>query len=306
MTSKKILLFLATAFAASSAEARVRILVSLPDFIEVVRGVGGDLVEVDSLLDGTEDAHFVDAVPSFISKAAKADIVCAVGLELEIGWLPKVLAKSGNAKIQKGGKGFCEFGEGVDVLEKHTGPIDRSMGDVHAAGNPHFNLAPLKLAQSAKVILRHLKEADPSNASFYEANAKAFEEKMTLLSQKISTKLASLKGKPLIQFHKEFTYFFEEYGLSSTSAIEEKPGVPPSSARIAQVSKDASSQGVILAIAARHSSSKHLQKFSEISGIPHVKVPSVVQKSDPALNSIEKVQTRIADEILKGAKAVDR
>jgi zinc/manganese transport system substrate-binding protein len=259
-------------------------------------------VEVDSFLDGTEDPHFVDAVPSFITKAARADVVCSVGLDLEIGWLPRVLAKSGNAKVQRTGAGSCEFGRSVSVLEKPSGPLDRSMGDVHAGGNPHFYLSPSKLAESAGEVLRVLKRTDPANAHTFAANAKSFEVRMFALKQKLSARLAPLRGKLLIQFHKEFTYFFSEYGLMDGGAIEEKPGVPPSSVRIAQVSKEAKVRGVVLAVGAHHTPTKHLQKLSEVSGVPYVKLPSGVLKRDPSLDSIEKLQMRLADGLLRGAK----
>lgn len=302
MISKKLFLVLIFFSTGIYSHARVRVLVTLPDFIEVVRAIGGERVEVDSLLDGTEDPHFVDAVPSFISKAAKADMLCAVGLDLEIGWLPKVLSKSANRKIQRGGKGFCELGKSITALEKHTGHVDRSMGDVHAAGNPHFNLSPVKIAESSQEILRVLTEIDPEGAKQFEINSRRFNERMMSLKQEIVSKLIPLKGKALIQFHKEFTYFFEEYRLTGDTAIEEKPGVPPSSARIAQVSNEAKIKKIVLAIGAPHSSTKHLEKFSEISGIPYIKVPSGVQKEDTSADTIWKLQNRLADDLLRATQ----
>jgi zinc/manganese transport system substrate-binding protein len=302
ISKKRILLFGAFFSLSATANSPIKVLVTLPDFIEMVKEIGGMRVEVDSFLDGSEDPHFVDAVPSFIAKASKADVVCAVGLELEIGWLPKVLSKSGNAKVQQGGKGFCELGRNVNVLEKLTGPADRSMGDVHGAGNPHYNLSPTKLIEASSELLRVLKKNDPSGAALFETNAKIFAEKMTTLKHDIATRLEPLKGKPLIQFHKHFVYFFEEYGLSTVGAIEEKPGVPPSSARLVQVSNYAKTQNVVLAIGELNSPTKHLAKFSEISGIPYIKIPAIVQKQNPNLDRIAELQAYLASELLKAAK----
>ena len=302
----KYCLFILLLFFSLAAEAKVKVIVTLPDFIEIVKDIGGDQVEVESFLDGTEDPHFVDAVPSFITQAARADVVCAVGLELEVGWLPKVLSKSGNAKVQPGGQGFCELGRGVDVLEKSSGQVDRSMGDVHAGGNPHFNLSPTKLIEGSKEVLRVLKKVSVENAQLFDVNAKKFEAKMSALRAEIATMLQPINAKRFIQFHKEFTYFFNEYDLTSYGAIEEKPGVPPSSARIAQVSTEAKIQGVVLALGAFHTPKRHLEKFTEISGIPHIKIPGGVQRNNKNLNSIEKVQNHIANELLKNREGASR
>ncbi len=302
MTFKKKLFLVFLAFSSlysEASEAKIKVLVTLPDFIEIVNEIGADRVEADSFLDGTEDPHFVDAIPSFINKAARADVVCAVGLDLEIGWLPKVLSKSGNAKIQQGGPGFCEVSKNVQVLDKATGAVNRSMGDVHAGGNPHYHLSPTQLIAGSKEILRILKTMSPHNSATFERNAKNFESRMSSLKTTIALKLQLLKSRPLIQFHKEFSYFFDEYGLTSNGAIEEKPGVPPSSARIAQISQEAKSQDVLLAVGALHTPSKHLEKFTEISGIPHIKVSAGVQKFNKDINSIEKLQRHLAEELLE-------
>ena len=299
MNFRNLAFLLLSILCVPSAVAKTKVLVTLPDFIEVVRALGGDTVEVDSLLDGREDPHFVDALPSFVTKASKADVVCSVGLDLEIAWLPKVLAKSGNAKVQSGGSGFCELGRSVNVLEKATSPVDRSMGDVHAAGNPHFYLSPSALIESSREVLRVLTKADPKNAMLFETNAKLFAEKMMALKALIQSKLVPVQSAVLIQYHKEFSYFLSEYGLKSVGSIEEKAGVPPSAARIVAVSSEAKAARVALALGALHSSTAHLLKFTEVSGVKAVKVPAGVQKNDQRFDSIAKVQAALADELLK-------
>lgn len=272
---------------------------TLPDFVQLGQEIGGEFVTVDSFLDGSEDPHFVDAVPSFISKAAKADVVCSAGLDLEIGWLPKVLAKSSNAKIQPGGKGFCEFGRTVYAAEKPLGSVDRSHGDVHAAGNPHFYLSPTHMTQASKEMLRILIAVSPENESYFKNNQLAFEKKMLSLKETITRKLAPFKKITFIQYHKEFTYFFLEYSLSDGGSIEEKPGVPPSASRIASVANDAKARRVGLALAALHTPKHYLEKFNEFSQVPYLMLPTGVQKLNPLTDSIEELQNFLADEILR-------
>ena len=124
---------------------------------------GREKVQVVSLLEGNEDPHYVDAMPNWISKVSNADVFCFVGMDLEIGWaLPKVLSKSGNAKVQSGGKGHCNAGASVKALEVPYGKIDRSMGDVHSGGNPHYHLGPTYYLQAADGIFSVLMEVDSS------------------------------------------------------------------------------------------------------------------------------------------------
>jgi len=294
----KSILFLIAVFSCNSW-AQLNVVVSVPDFKEIFESIGKEKVKVISLLNGREDPHFIDAVPSFISKVAKADIVCAVGLHLEIGWLPKVLAKSANSKVQMGGRGYCELGESVTILEKPTQNFDRSMGDVHGGGNPHFYLSPSALNEAASKVASILSLHLPAGKEYFMSNLKDFQLRMKLLKKSIAAKLAPLQNIKLIQFHKEFSYFISEYGFNSFGAIEEKPGVPPSSARILNVSFNAKKSSVRLAIGSFHTPVNYLKKFTEISGIPYVKLPASLQLRDPKLNTIAKVQNYIASKIIQ-------
>jgi zinc/manganese transport system substrate-binding protein len=298
--SRKIILLILLALPLPS-QAALRVIVSLADFIEVAESIGGDLVSVDSLLDGSEDPHFVDAVPAFVSKVAKADVLCAVGLELELGWLPKVLSKSGNAKVQSGGKGFCELSKNVSVLEAQHGPLDRSMGHVHAAGNPHFYLSPSAMIQASKEILNILKVHLPEHTSKLEQNAKNFETQMVLLQKKVQALLSPLLNKQIAQYHKEFSYFFNEYNLKSDLTLEEKPGVPPSAARLVNISKESKAKNVLFAVGASYTPKQFLEKFTELSSITSLRLPSGVEKKGRA-SSIEKLQLLLAEEFLKASK----
>lgn len=282
----------------------LRVITTLPDIAELAKEVGGPEVSADSLLDGTEDAHYMDASPSFIRKVANADIACIIGLELEAGWIPKVLEKAGKASLQPGGDGYCEVGKKVDALEKPTANIDRSMGDVHPHGNPHFNLSPKAMSQAAEEMAEVLIRSRPEKTEFFTQRLKSFQNKMTRLHKSIHDKVTKrLKGelkKPLVvEYHKEFTYFFETYGLVAGAPIEKLPGVPPSASHLASSALKAKKSKIRLAIGALYISDKHLKRFTEISGVPYKKLPTMVQKNDEKLDSIEELQTYLADQILE-------
>ncbi len=304
MFKRAILAIILTFSIQSYGKEKIKVVTTIPDLAEVVKSIGGEHVEVDSLLEGTEDAHFLDASPNFIRKVANADVVCIVGLDLEIGWVPKILSKSGKAQVQPGGTGYCEAGKSIDALEKPTVTVDRSMGDVHPSGNPHYNLSPLALAQAAEIVSQTLIKVSPQYAGDFSKGLKDFKARMESLHAKIKERLKQAielsKTHPIVvEYHKEFTYFYDTYGINSFRSIEELPGVPPSASRLAEVALGAKAVKVSLAMGAFYSPEKHLKKFTEISTIPYKKLPTMVQKGNSSLDTIEKVQNRLAETILQ-------
>lgn len=290
----------------ATAKEKLKVVTSIPDLAWVASEIGGGRVEAKALLRGTENPHYVDAVPEFTRLVSNADVVCIVGLDLEIGYMPPVLSRSGNANVQPGGKGFCETGKGVTILDKSTGPVDRSLGDVHPQGNPHFWLSPAALAESAKVIVEALVAVDPEYADRYQKNLENFTANMKLLSDDISARLKPVRdaqqatGKPvLMEYHKEFTYFLEHYGLKSFGSLEEKPGVPPSAGRIGTLAISTKAAGIKVVLAADYNPEVTLNRFSELSGIPTVVVPTMIQTAG-SFKTYAALQNYIADSLAAG------
>ncbi|WII73082.1 metal ABC transporter substrate-binding protein [Bdellovibrio sp. 22V] len=275
------------------AQAKIKVVTTLPDIAEVVQAIGGDQVEAQSLLRGSEDAHYAEARPDYILKVNRADVVCSMGLDLEIGWLPKVLSKSGNSKVQEGGIGSCILGKAVKPLDIPVGVINRSMGDVHILGNPHFNLSPVKFAEGGAEVLKVLSAIAPEKASEFQKNYDAFSAKMKTLQADLQK---SVKKAKVMEYHKEFTYFFNAYGVESLGSLEEKPGMPPSAARIAEAAKMAKDNKVVVLFATPSAPHKTLERFTELSGIPVVTVPSYVQTSGNA-KTIEALQNLLVKSI---------
>ncbi len=275
----------------SSAAAALNVVASSPDVAWLLQKVGGDQVTVETLLKGTEDPHYADAVPDFIRKVAKADLVCAIGLELEIGWLPKVLSRSGNAKVQSGGGGFCEVGSTVTTLERPQGTIDRSMGDVHPMGNPHFWLSPKALKEASLTVEQKLSSLAPSHQTFFKKNREKLGsdlDQLILESKKILAPVINSQHPPIvIEYHREFLYLLQLYGIQSFGSIEEKPGVPPSAGRILQIASQAKKAGVKLIIGTDYSPLKTLEKTSEASGIPYWTTPISLQPKSGKSDYIE-------------------
>src|SRR5436190_19080614 len=165
--------------AATPARAALNVVTTTEDLASIAREVGGDKIKVESLSRGYQDPHFVEAKPSFVIKLNRADLLIAVGRELEIGWLPPLITQSRNAKIQPGAEGYLDASLTAKILEIPTGQITRAMGDVHPSGNPHFWLDPDNGKRVATSIQKKLAAMDPPNAAFYAQHEEDFEKRLT-------------------------------------------------------------------------------------------------------------------------------
>ena len=266
----------------SLAQAKLNVVTTTTDIKWLVEKIGGERVVVESLLSGFEDPHYIDAMPHFVGKAARADVFCLVGLDLEVGWVPKVLSRSANKNVQPGGKGYCDVGKGVSALGIPQGKIDRSQGDVHPGGNPHYHLGPDAFLDGGKIVLGVLMGLDAPHADLYRANFQALKGEMAQLKKRIAAIVAPLKGKRFMEYHENFAYFFHEFGLNTDGAMEELPGVPPSAGRLARVIKRAKERGVTLMLVTDSASPGAVRKFRQSSGIPVLNLPvSILSKGEP-------------------------
>ncbi|WP_372651499.1 metal ABC transporter substrate-binding protein [Halobacteriovorax sp.] len=258
---------------ASSTLARVNLITTTTDIAWVANQLGGEHVNVKSLLNGPEDPHYVEALPSFIHKTASADIFCVIGLELESAWSTKVLKRSGNRKVQPGSKGYCDASKNVEVLGKLETALDRSHGDVHSAGNPHYHLAPSYLVMASKEILRALVDNDIKNKDIYESNFNSLSRNLINLKQENLLKLSQIKNLKFMEYHKEFTYFLSDYKLNNTGSVEDISGVPPSAARIVNVINMIKENKISAILATQNAPKKILGKLVEATGVKVIYSP---------------------------------
>jgi zinc/manganese transport system substrate-binding protein len=230
----KLLLTGCALLSAFSANAKLNVIVTTPDMAAVAKEVGGDQVDITTLARPTEDPHFIDPRPSFIVKLNKADALIEGGAELEIGWLPKLIEGTRNPKIQAGQPGRILANEGVSMREVPT-TLDRSKGDLHAAGNPHFMVDPA----NARIVAQHLAEAfcklDAKSCETFRANLKKFTDALDGKTAEWEKTLAPFKGREVVAYHNSWLYFAERFGLKIELFLEPKPGIPPSPAHLAEV-----------------------------------------------------------------------
>lgn len=226
---------LATATVPALATAQLRVVTSTTDLYDIARAVGGDRITATHIGEGYEDPHFVQPKPSFILNMRRADVWAYVGLDLEIGWMPILLNGSRNPKIQAGGPGHVNVSTVIPVLDVMTGRTDRSLGDVHPLGNPHYWLDPANAKRIAKLFQDTFSNLDQAGAATFEANRQAFDARLDAAVGEWEADLAAIRGKPAVAWHTSWRYFAAFTGLDLVGFIEPKPGVPPSPAHLSNL-----------------------------------------------------------------------
>ena len=232
---KRILLALALGLISAhglAAQGKLNVVTTTSDLASITREVGGDRVAVTSVARGYQDPHFVEPKPSFLLLLKNADLLEAVGLDLEIGWLPPLIDQSRNARIRPGSPGYLDLSRGVEILDRPSGPVNRSMGDVHPLGNPHYWLDPANAVRIAIQIERKLAELRPADAAYFRARLNSFKSRMNDADKRWRAALAPYRGRKIVTYHNSWPNFMRRYGLNVIGYIEPKPGVPPSPSHI--------------------------------------------------------------------------
>lgn len=247
MYSKRLsgaLFVIAVLLAAPPGLAKLRVVTSHADLAAIALAVGGDRVEVANLCEPTQDPHFVDAKPSLMLKINKADLVVVVGLELETGWLPNLLMGARNPDVMPGRDGYLDTSTLVERKDVPAGRVDRSQGDLHPGGNPHFTRAPASGLRIAAGLARRLARLDPDGASTYRRNYAAFERQLKAAMKRWEKSLQPYRGAELVGYHKSWVYFAEWLGLKLELFVEPKPGIPPNPGHVAKVLKLMKARGI--------------------------------------------------------------
>ena len=214
-------LALAAALTAGSSPAEpVAVVTSLPDFAVVTRAIGGDLVEVDSIVKGNRDVHSVELLPSLMLKVRRADIYVKVGLDLD-AWSRQLIDGSRNAGLV-----VVDPSAGIEVLQVPTFKVDASHGDLHAYGNPHYWLDPANVRPIGEAILEGLARVAPQHAATFRANLDAYVKRVDAATAGWQQRLAPFGGAQLVSFHNSWPYFEKRFGVRVVEFLEPKPGVP--------------------------------------------------------------------------------
>jgi zinc/manganese transport system substrate-binding protein len=215
----------------TAAASKVRVVASLPDLKSLTEAVGGDLVDVDSLARGPQNAHDIEVRPSLMVKLRRADLLVRNGLGLD-AWIGPLLMGAQNAQLFPGSPGYVDASVGVRILAP-IGPVDRSRGDVHPEGNPHYTLDPANAAQVTQNIVDGLKRVSPENAAKFEEQRRAFLARLDEDMARWQKTMEPVKGGRVVTYHQTFDYFLNRFGLVFAGSVEDNPGIPPSPGHLA-------------------------------------------------------------------------
>jgi zinc/manganese transport system substrate-binding protein len=226
---------LLTTLAPRAALAKVRIVTTIETFADLARQVGGDRVEAKSLARGTMDPHFVESKPSLVIELNRADLLVYVGLELEIGWLPPLVLGARNGKILAGQSGNLDASARIPVLDVPSTKIDRSLGDIHPQGNPHYWIPPANALIVAREIAERLETIDPPGAPTYRANLEKFAGELARRRADWEKRAAAVRGIKVVTYHRSWSYVSAWLGLQEVGYVEPKPGIPAPPSHIAEL-----------------------------------------------------------------------
>ena len=279
------------------ALAAPKVVTTTEGLAALAREVGGRRASVESLARGIQDPHFVDANPILAVKLRNADLLVDVGLDLEIGWLPPLVNQSRNPDIQPGGKRRLTAATAITVADVPTGVVDRSRGDLHPAGNPHFLTDPRRALQVASAIAERLGQLDPGGAPEYRANLAAFKAHLDPAIARWQGVLAPVKGRKVLTQHRTLTYFLDFAGLVSAGEIEPRPGVPAPPAYLAELVGRAKGEGVRAIVVENYYDRKSAEVVARHSGATVVQIPGDVG-GEPGVKTYEQwidaLVTRVA------------
>jgi len=280
------LLWLAGAF---TAQAKINVVATLPDFGAIAREIGGDNVDVTVLAKATEDPHFVDARPSFVVKLRQADVLIDGGAELEIGWLPPLLQNARNPKIEVGRPGRVQASQGIRLMEVPA-ELTRAAGDVHAMGNPHFMVDPIIAKAVAQHIATAFAAADPAHAADYQTNEKKFEATINAKLQEWGAKLLPFHGQSIVAYHDSWPYFAHRFGFQIDVFLEPKPGIPPSPSHLAEVIDQMKAKKIRAIIVEPYHNRKIAEKVAQSTGakvIDFAQFPGALPNTDTYVNLVD-------------------
>ncbi|HEX5612078.1 MAG TPA: zinc ABC transporter substrate-binding protein, partial [Burkholderiales bacterium] len=268
-------------FAAMPALAALNVFACTPEWGSLAKELGGDKVSVYTATTALQDPHRIEARPSLIARARSADLVVCTGADLESGWLPLVQSQSGNAKIQSGQLGYFEAASAVSLIEKPAS-LDRSLGDVHAEGNPHLHLDPRNIAKVAGVLAERMAQLDANEAQHYRERARAFLDRWREASGRWERQAAPLKGLSVVVYHRDLSYLVRWLGMREVGSLEPKPGLPPSTAHLTALLAKLASEPAKAVVRSAYNDARAAEWLAERAKIRSVVLPFTVGGTERA------------------------
>ncbi len=274
LSSLIFLLALSGAIHASQANM-VKVFACEPEWASLVKELGGERIDVFSATTAFQDPHHIEARPSLIARLRQADLLLCTGADLEIGWLPMLLRQAGNQKVRVDQPGYFEAAAQVQRLDIPQ-QLDRSMGDLHADGNPHVHLDPRRLQRIAEALHTRLIEIDPAGEATYQQNFDQFTTRWQAAMQRWQQQATSLKGQRMVVHHRDWLYLFDWLGIEIAGTLEPRPGLPTTAAHLQSLKKHLQQNPARMIVHTPHQSPRAAQQFARLSGLPVRELPYTV------------------------------
>ncbi len=298
---KRLLLSILVLLFPLTAHAKLRIVTTDTCYADIVRQIGGDRVEVHSVMKGPENVHAVLPTPAEMVYLNQADIFVHGGLDTE-PWRDNLLKGSRNPRVMPGKSGYVNMSNGVELKEVPTGKIDRSMGDVHAYGNPHFQCNPQIAQQMTVTLVKAMLQVDPANADFYRENAKKFVIDMANVSREIKAKFQPYAGLKVVTFHAAWEYFADAIPFEIVGTIEPKPMITPSPAQVRQTIDLMKQHNVKVVIVETYDDDRLAQRIADAAGAKCIRLPDRVL-GIPKVKTYQELFRYNTDKLIEAAKA---
>lgn len=230
-----VLGLLAVSPAPAAAASEPYVVTTTTDLAALAAEVGGDRITVEAIARGYQDPHYVEAKPSFLLKLRKADLLLVVGLQLEISWLPPLITRCGNPRIQVGAAGYLDVSQFAEILEIPTAPVTRAMGDVHPFGNPHYWLDPENGRRIARGIQMKLAQMKPEDAAYFEQRFEAFSQRLQEAEKRWDEQMRPLRGRKVVTYHRSWPNLAKRFGLEVVGYVEPRAGIPPTPGHLVEL-----------------------------------------------------------------------
>ncbi len=269
--------------------ASLKVVCTTVEIADIVKNIGGNMVDVAWLMDGRQDPHSVEPKPSMVIKVRDADAVAVIGMDLDM-WMDSIIRASRNPKIQKGKPGYIDLSVNIQKLEVPAGKVDGSKGDVHIYGNPHYHLDPANGIVMAETIKKKLTVLIPDNADFFQANCTLYAKNLENKIAEWKKRMAMFKDVSVLPTHNCWLYFVTAFGMKSVGYLETKPGIAPSPREITALAEKMKKEGTKIIIAEPFYPSAAIDRLSEMTGAKVVRIPSSalgVKEADTYINLFE-------------------
>jgi len=276
----------------AGAAKKIRVVTTIPDLADITRQVTGDLADVTSIATGVEDVHAVPMKPSFAVVLNRADVVVLMGLEMEHAFLPALLEASRNPRIQRDQPAYIDCSVYVRPLEVPT-RLDRSLGDIHPMGNPHFNLDPGNGKNIVRAIVDGLSRNYPEHASTFKKNGEAYVAKLDEAIARWQREAAPLRGKKVVSYHPDLIYFAERFGMIQFGTIEIRPGIDPTPAHIADLIERMRQAKVEIVVRELHYPAGLASTVASSTGAKLVELPAMVRGTPEAKDYISLIDYNV-------------